>query len=45
MRKFLSKYNGANPHQLLLVSATLTLCSLLITWIIELFANAVLLHY
>jgi hypothetical protein len=45
MRKLLFKNEGANPQAVLLVSAMLTACSLLITWAVELLANEVLLHY
>lgn len=45
--KFLSlrKNNGANPQNVLLMSASLTLLSLLITWMVEILANEILLHY
>ncbi|MDD1606303.1 MAG: hypothetical protein LUO95_12140 [Methylococcaceae bacterium] len=45
MRKLLFKNNGANPKNAILVSATLTLYSLLITGMVELLANEILLHY
>jgi hypothetical protein len=45
MRKLLFKNNGVNPQQVILVSAMLTLTSLLITWIVELLANEILLRY
>ena len=45
MNKLLFKNNRANPLDVLLVSAVLTLSSLLITWMVELLANEVLLRY
>jgi hypothetical protein len=45
MQKLLFKNEGANPQALLLVSAMLTGCSLLITWAAEYLANEVLLLY
>lgn len=41
----LRKNNGLNSQNVLLVSAMLTLLSLLITWMLEILANEILLHY
>jgi hypothetical protein len=41
----LRKNNGVNPQNVLLVSATLTFLSVLITWMLEILANEILLHY
>lgn len=45
MRNTFSKNNGVNPQNVMLVSAILTVSSLLITWMIELIANEILLRY
>lgn len=45
MYKLFHKHRGANPHNVLLVSAFLTSLSVVITWVIEILANTILLQY
>ncbi|CAG1022121.1 hypothetical protein DOJK_01456 [Patescibacteria group bacterium] len=45
MYKMLNKFNGANPHNALLISAVLTSLSVVITWGLELLANEILLQH
>lgn len=45
MHKLLFRHNGVNLQNMIRVSATIMLFSLLITWTIEFLANEVLLHY
>ncbi len=42
---FLHRNQGANPYNVLLVSGMLTLSSVVMTWIIEWIANAILLQH
>lgn len=45
MHKLLFKNNGSNLQNVMLASVEITIFSLLVTWMIQLLANEILLHY